>query len=137
MSWCVSPWVYPAWEYLHLMDLINDFLFHIEEVFNYNLFKNFILPFLFLFFFWDPCNSNVVAFDIVMEVSKNILRSFHFLIYFFRRYSHHFNTPAGSEAAGYSPSGAAHIWVYSVVSPFTCCASFQTMLMLALSSAPS
>ena len=37
------------------------FPFHIREVFNYNLFKYFLTPFLFLFFFWDPYNSNVGA----------------------------------------------------------------------------
>ena len=32
---------------------------------------------LFLFFFWDPYNSNVCAFAIVSEVSETILSSFH------------------------------------------------------------
>ena len=56
--------------------LINYFLFHIGEIFNYNLFKKFLIPFLFLFF-WDPYNSNIVALDIVSEVSETILSSFH------------------------------------------------------------
>jgi len=33
------------------------FLFHVGEIFKYNLFKNFLVSFLFLFFFWDPYNS--------------------------------------------------------------------------------
>ena len=37
-----------------LPGLINYFLSHISEVFNYNLFKYFLSPFLFLLFFWDP-----------------------------------------------------------------------------------
>ena len=37
------------------------FLSHVMEVFNYNLFKYFLRPFLFLFFFWDSYNSNVGA----------------------------------------------------------------------------
>ena len=41
MSWHVSPWVYPVWESLHLLDLIDYLLSHIGEIFNYNLFKNF------------------------------------------------------------------------------------------------
>ena len=70
MSWCVSPWVYPLWDSLCLLDLIKDyFLFHVGEVFNYNLFKNFLIHFLFLFF-CDPYNSNVDAFDMVPEVSS-------------------------------------------------------------------
>ena len=39
--------------------------------------KNFLIPFLFLFFFWDCYNSNVSALDIVPEVSETILSSFH------------------------------------------------------------
>ena len=47
MSWCVSPWVYPAWDSLCLLDLIDYFLFHAGEIFNYNLFKSFSYPFFF------------------------------------------------------------------------------------------
>ena len=54
MPWCVSPWVYRVWDSLHLLDLTDYFLFHAGEIFNYNLFKKFLIPFLFLFFFWDP-----------------------------------------------------------------------------------
>ena len=56
----VSPWVYPVWDSLHLLDLIDYFLFHVGEIFNYNLFKIFLIPFFFLFFFWDPYNSHMV-----------------------------------------------------------------------------
>ena len=47
---------------LCLLDLIGYILFHVGEIFNYNLFKNFLIHFLFLFFFWDPYNSNVGVF---------------------------------------------------------------------------
>ena len=36
-----------------------------------------VIIFLFLFFFWDPCSSNVGVFDIVPEISETILSSFH------------------------------------------------------------
>ena len=87
MSWPVLPWVYPIWDSLHLLDLIDYFLFHVGENFNYNLFKNF----LFLFY-WDPYNSNVGAFYIVPEISETILSSFHSscFILLFRSYFHHF-----------------------------------------------
>ena len=42
---------------LHFLDLIDYFLFRVGEIFNYNLFKNVLILFLFLFFFWDPYNS--------------------------------------------------------------------------------
>ena len=92
VSWCVSPWVYPVWNSLCLWDLIDYFVFHVGEIFNYNLFKNFLIPFHFLFFFWDPYNSNVGVFDIVPDISEttlNSLYSFYFIL-LFRSYFHHF-----------------------------------------------
>ena len=44
--WHVSPWVYPVWDSLCHLDLIGYFLFHVGEIFNYNLFKNFLIAFL-------------------------------------------------------------------------------------------
>ena len=64
MSWWVSLCFYPVWDPLHL--------FHIVEIFNYNLFKHFLIPFLFIYFFWDPYNLNIGAFDIVPEVFETI-----------------------------------------------------------------
>ena len=54
--------------------------------------KIFSYPFFFSFFFWDPYNLNVVAFDIVPEVSETILSSFHsfYFILLFKSYFHHF-----------------------------------------------
>ena len=77
---------------LCLLDLIDYFLFHAGEIFNNNLFKNFLTPFLSLFLFWDPYKSNVGAFDIVPEASETILSSFHYFyfILLFRIYFHHF-----------------------------------------------
>ena len=76
---------------LHFSHLINYFLFHVGEIFNYNLFKNFLIPFLFPFFFWNPYNSNIGAFDIVSEVSETIPSSFHsfYFILLFRSYFYH------------------------------------------------
>ena len=76
---------------LYLLDLNDYFLFHVGKIFNYNLFKNFLIPFLFLCF-WDFYNSNVGMFVIVLEVSETILSSFHsfYFILLFRSYFHHF-----------------------------------------------
>ena len=53
---------------------LDYFLFHVWEFFNYNLFKNFLIPSLFLLFFWDPCNLNVGAFDMVpMATHSSVL----------------------------------------------------------------
>ena len=92
MSWHVFPWVYPVWDSLCLLDLSDYFLFHVGEIFNYNLFKNFLISFLFLFFFWDTYYLNLRVFDIVPEVSETNLSSFHsfYFILLFRSYFHHF-----------------------------------------------
>ena len=34
MSWHVSPWVYPIWDSLCPLDLIDYFLFHVGEIFT-------------------------------------------------------------------------------------------------------
>ena len=59
------------------LDLIDSFLSHIREIFNYNLFKYFLSRFLFLFFFWDPYSSNGGVPNVVPEVSETVLNSFH------------------------------------------------------------
>jgi len=52
---------------LYFLDLFDYFLFHAGEIFNYNLFKNFLISFLFFFFFPDPYNLNVGEFDTVQR----------------------------------------------------------------------
>ena len=56
---------------------IDYFLSHVEEIFDYNLFKDFLRLFLFLFFFWYPYNLNVGAFNIVPDLSEILVISFH------------------------------------------------------------
>ena len=80
MSCGVSPWVYPVWDSLGFLDLGDNFFPHFRDVFNYYLLKYFLMVFLFVFFFWDPYDSNVVAFNIVLEASEIVLIAF---IYFF------------------------------------------------------
>ena len=71
------------------LDWLFPFLF--GEIFNYNLFKNFLIAFLFLFFFWGPYNSNVGVLDMVPEVSEAVLSSFHsFHFILLLNYFHHF-----------------------------------------------
>ena len=79
---CVS-WVFhlgfnPVWYSLGFMDLGGYFLLHFREVFNYYLLKYFLMPFLFVFVFWDSYDSSVGAFNIVPEVSKVVLISFNY-----------------------------------------------------------
>ena len=76
MSWGVSPWDYSVWDSLGFLDLSDYFLPHFREVFNYYLLKYFLMVFLFVFFFWDSCDSNVEACNIVPEVSEVVLISF-------------------------------------------------------------
>ena len=77
---------------LCFLELIDYFLSHVKEVFNYNLFKYFLSPFLLPFFFWDPYNSNVGTFNVDPEVSETVLNSFHsfFSILLCGSYFHYF-----------------------------------------------
>ena len=79
--WGASPWVYPVWDSLGFSDLGDSFLLHFREVFNYYL-KCFLMVFLFVFFFWDSYDSNVGAFNIVLEVSEIVLISFNSFLFF-------------------------------------------------------
>ena len=72
--------VLPVRYCLCLLDFIDLFLFHVGEIFTYSLFKNFLIHFLFLFFFWGPQKLNIFAFYIVPEVSESIL-SFFFILF--------------------------------------------------------
>ena len=67
---------------LGLLDLGDYFLPHFKEVFKYYLLKYFLMVFLFVFFFCDPYDSNVVAFNIVMEVPEIVLISYNSLYLF-------------------------------------------------------
>ena len=70
MSLHVPPWVNPVWDSLFILDLGKFFLSYFMEVFSYYLFKYFLSPFLFLFYFWDPYNVNVPVFSVVPDVSN-------------------------------------------------------------------
>ena len=70
-----SPWVYSVWDSLGFLDLGDYFLPHFREVFNYYLFKYFLMPVLFDFFFWDSYGSDG-AFNMVSELSEIVLISF-------------------------------------------------------------
>ena len=76
VSWCVFPWVYPAWDSLCFLDLVDS---HIREVFNYYLFKYFLRPFLSLSSFWDPYNVNFGALNVVQRSLR--LSSFPFILF--------------------------------------------------------
>ena len=68
-------WVYLVSDSLGFLGLGDYFLSHFRKVFNYYLLKYFLMTFLFVFF-WDSCDSNVGAFNIVPEVSEIVLISF-------------------------------------------------------------
>ena len=67
---------------LGFLDVGDYFLPHFREVFNYYLFKYFLMVFLFVFFFWDSYDSNVGAFNTVLEVSEIVLISFNSFFFF-------------------------------------------------------
>ena len=54
---------------LCFLDLVDYFLFHVQGVLSYYLFKYFLRAVLSLFSFWDPYNENVGVFNVIPEVS--------------------------------------------------------------------
>ena len=82
MSWGVSPWVYPVVDSLGFLDLSDYFLSHFRDVFNYYLLKYFLMVFLFVFFFWDSYDSNVGAFNTILEVPEIVLISSNLFFFF-------------------------------------------------------
>ena len=78
---------------MFLLDFVDYFHFPVGETVNYNLLKIFLVPILFLiFFFQDPYNLNVGAFDMVPDVSETVPSSSHsfYFILLFRSYFHQF-----------------------------------------------
>ena len=51
--------------------------FLVGEIYNYTLFKNILIHFLSLLFFWEVYNSNVGTFAIVIEATEIILSCFY------------------------------------------------------------
>ena len=73
-----------SWTWLAIFfSMLGKFSTKIEKFFH---------TFLFLFFFWGTCDSNVGVFDIVPEVSETILNSLHsfYFILLLRSYLDHF-----------------------------------------------
>ena len=90
MSWYVSlilyGTLYTSWI------LVESFLSYVKEVLNYNLFKYFLRLFFFLFC-WDPYNSNVGTFNIILSQRTLRLSSVLFIFSFMLllgSYFHHF-----------------------------------------------
>ena len=70
MSWCVSLWVYPAWDSLCLVDLTDYFLFHVGGIFNYNLLKSFSYPFI----FFSSSGITIIQMLVHLILSQKYLR---------------------------------------------------------------
>jgi len=80
VSWYVPPWVYPAWDSLCLLDLVDYFFSHFREVFSYYLLKYFLRSFLF-----SPSETPIMWMSVCLVLSQRSLRlsSFFFFILFF------------------------------------------------------
>ena len=79
MSWHASPWIYPVWDSLCFLDLINHFLSHIRELFNYTLFKYFLSPFLFS----SPSGTLIIQMLVCLMLSQRSLRLASILLFYF------------------------------------------------------
>ena len=66
MFLAIFPCVYPVWYSLCFLDFSECFLFHIREVFSYNLFKYFLWS---SFLLWNPYDVKIFMFNVVPEDS--------------------------------------------------------------------
>ena len=76
---CLSVlWVYPAWNCLFFLNLVEYFLSHVGEVFSYYLFKYFLRS-----FFFPPSGTPVTRMLVRLMLSQRSLRQSSFLFTFF------------------------------------------------------
>ena len=61
----------------------NNLHSHVMDVWGYNILSYFLTHFLLLFFFWEPCNLNFFAFNVIPEVSETVFISFIFYFFLF------------------------------------------------------
>ena len=78
VSWCVPPWVYPAWGPLCFLDLDDNFLSHVQEVFSYYFFNYFLGAFL-----SSPSGTPITQMLVCLMLSQRSLRlsSFLFIVF--------------------------------------------------------
>ena len=78
VSWCVPPWIYPVWDSLRFLDLLDYFLLHVREVFTYYIFKYFGGSFL-----SSPSGTPIMQMLVCLMLSQRSLRlsSFFFIIF--------------------------------------------------------
>ena len=85
MFWCIPPWVYPAWDCVHFLDLVDYFLYHVMKVFSNYFFRYFLGSFLSSF------SGTLIMWILVhLMLSQNPLRLssfFFFILSFFSLYS--------------------------------------------------
>ena len=102
MSWLVFSWVYPVWNSLCFLNLTDYFLFYVGEIFNYNLFKNVLTPFLFLFFFWEPLIQMLVC--LILSQRSLRLSSVLFILFTLFCSSEVISSPGSIPGLGRSPA---------------------------------
>ena len=76
----VPPWVYPAWDSLWFLDLVDYFLSHVWEFFNSYLFKYFLRSFLSLS---SPSGAPIMQMLVHLMLSQRSLRLSSFLFILF------------------------------------------------------
>ena len=80
MSMCLGVFLlgFILYGTLHLLDLIDHLLFHVGEIFNYNHFKNFLIP-----FFCSSSGTPIIQMLLGLIFSQRSLRLFSILFILF------------------------------------------------------
>ena len=81
MSWHVPFWVQPVWLSLGFLELGGHFLSHIREVFDYNLFKYFLIVKHFLHLLDSCLHSIYLCLHFILRFFKSSLLSFLWILF--------------------------------------------------------
>ena len=82
-----------------MLGLIEYFLFHVGEIFNYNLFKDFLIPFLFFSSSGTPIMWMLVHLTLPqwsLRLSSVLFHSFYFILLFSNHFYHFIFHPTDS-----------------------------------------
>ena len=80
VSWCVTPWVYPSWDSLCFLDVVEYFHSHVREVFSYYLFRYLLRSSLF-----SPFGTPIMwtlVYLVLFQISLKLSSLLYILVFF-------------------------------------------------------
>ena len=122
VSWCVPPWVYPAWDSLCFLDFADFLLSHDGEVFSFCLFKYFLR-----FFLSSPSGTPLMQMSVCLMLSQRSLRLSSFLFILFSVFCSVavISTILSSMSFVHASASVIQLWIPSSILFFSVCLFFS------------